>query len=592
MLYRRSFITAGPPALLGLGTSAAALPSFSRKHGHEAELTGYSAFLADCLEALTRMCRALAVTQVHEKTSRDHGALVCPETDPHVHPLHTRAGEAVHPFAVAWSKTGKESFRQAALLLGDWLVRQQNPDGSWHETPEAWKGTTVDQCLSLCEAYRILGPAMSSSREQSWRVSIGKAAEWIAGGAGWSPAFSWSSPLVPTNYLPTAASALVMASRILDQERADWCEAAGSLVHETLHGPMRGVNPDGLVAGEMPWAVDMGYNYDQTLGYLALYSVLTDNDDLLDRVARLFENHVYFVYPDGSVDDSWGSRCYKWTAYGSKTAPGSQFLCALLANKDGCAITAGSKNLGYLRGCMREGRVGYGPHCWKHDLGFQPCNYPTFARATNLALALEYGPRPGRTRPRVLPAQKKWWYQQYPSINVAVVRTDRIMATVSAYRPPLSCVAAAVPQLSCPPRGGVITNLWAEGIGQVQSSSTSVYKREEPMHMPREHDPSPLTPRIEAAVNHVTYSSLFDFGGPLEVEKKDDHIKVSYSGRLRTRITSASTGISYKIVHIFSADRLKKSVTLQNPLKVPVTIVEPIVKGFPSSLSSDGKRRQ
>jgi hypothetical protein len=238
---------------------------------------------------------------------------------------------------------------------------------------------------------------------------------------------------------------------------------------------------------------------------------------------------------------------------------------------------------------MKKGWVGYGPHSWKKDPDFRPCNYPTFARATNLSLALTYGHGPVSNTPaaRPLPSHKKWWYEHCPEINVAVVRTDKLMATVSAYKPPLSGLAAAVPQLSYPPRGGVITNLWAEDIGFIQTSSTSVYKREEPMHMPLDHSTAPLTPRIEAEIKGVLFSSLYDNGGPLELKRQEDHIRVTYKGTLQSRTLSVPAGVRYTIVHCFYADRVTKTVIISNPFRHALRIVEPLVKGFPSSLSHD-----
>jgi len=48
------------------------------------------------------------------------------------------------------------------------------------------------------------------------------------------------------------------------------------------------------------------------------------------------------------------------------------------------------RNLNYLRGMIRDGIVGYGPHYW---LIFDepPCIYSTFVRAKNLAMALRFG---------------------------------------------------------------------------------------------------------------------------------------------------------------------------------------------------------
>ena len=80
---------------------------------------------------------------------------------------------------------------------------------------------------------------------------------------------------------------------------------------------------------------------------------------------------------------------------------------------------------------MQDGWISYGPHAKNHETSSPSCNYSTFARAQSLALAIQYGTKAKIKEPQ--PLQKQNWYRFFPDIKVAVIRTDKIMATVSAY---------------------------------------------------------------------------------------------------------------------------------------------------------------
>ena len=69
--------------------------------------------------------------QIQDSSDADAGAIRCHACGV----LHTRAAEAVYPFAVVGGRTGEPRYRRSAVALGNWLIRQQLPDGSWKETP-------------------------------------------------------------------------------------------------------------------------------------------------------------------------------------------------------------------------------------------------------------------------------------------------------------------------------------------------------------------------------------------------------------------------------------------------------------------------
>jgi hypothetical protein len=165
------------------------------------------------------------------------------------------------------------------------------------------------------------------------------------------------------------------------------------------------------------------------------------------------------------------------------------------------------------------------------------------------------------------------WYRFFPDIKVAIIRTDKIMATVSAYgeigRYPRESVC----------RGGSVSNLWYEGFGKngfMQSSSASSYKRIEPMHMPNENNLLPLTPRIEFNFESSYYSNVFEANANMSVVKEVDNIRVTTTGNMQN-INGNKSKVNYSLTNRFYDSYLTKEITVEGNSQA-FRIIEPIVK--------------
>ena len=529
---------------------------------------------------LLSLCDALLPTQLNEATGSNYGALVCPSVNPDNHPLHSRAAEAVYPLAIAWKLTGQTKYRDAAIKLGNWLITIQETSGKktggWSEIwpdPEqkGWFGTTTDQLISMAGAFPILKPFLSAAEIEKWNSSMKKATEFVMQN------FPVKSNI---NYNATGAATLLFAWQTLENPKQSWLIKADSLMNTYT---LKFIDRQNLLTGE-GMGVDEGYNMAQSIGYIALYAILKNDLRIKQIAADLLKEHYLFVYPNGSVDNSWGTRSFKWNyESGTKTAPGVYFSFALLADMDPKFNAAGLKCLEYLsKECMHDGWISYGPHAANHTSSSPPCNYSTFARAQSIALAIEYGAKP--TTKATFPAQETNWFKFFPDIKVAVIRTEKLMATVSAYGEIRRYPRASV----C--RGGSISNLWYEGFGEngyLQSSSTASYQRIEAMHMPIEKELLPLTPRIEFTADTAYYSNIFEDAVTMSTNREADNIKVSASGEMKT-INGTKSKVNYRLTHRFYADYLTKEITVSGESQ-SFRIVEPIVKdpGTIFSLKND-----
>jgi len=518
---------------------------------------------------LLSLCDALLPTQINNPSDPNFGALLCPSTNPDVHPLHSRSAEAIYPFAIAFKLTGKIQYRDAAIKLGNWLITIQETSGKksggWSENwPDpalkGWYGTTTDQLISMAGAYPILKPYLNASEIKKWNNTMTNAADFIVAN------FPMGGNI---NYSATGAATLLFTHNVADNPEQSWLIKADSLMNINT---LKFIDAQNFLTGEGN-GVDEGYNMAQSIGYIALYGILKKDEHIKQIAADLLKTHYLFVYPNGSVDNSWGTRSFKWSyESGTKTAPGVYFSFALLADMNPEFGAAGLKCLEYLNThCMHDGWIIYGPHALNHPTSSPPCNYSTFARAQSIALAIEYG-----TLNKVLgsfPAQKKNWFKFFPDLKVAMIRTDKMMATVSAYgqidRYPRESVC----------RGGSITNLWYEGFGEngfLQSSSSSAYKRIEALHMPVEKDLLPLTSRIEFSNNGSYYSNLFEDSASINVSKDKNNTKVSITGKMKT-ITGAKSKTNYNLTNRFYDSYLTKEYKVGGEIQ-QYRIIEPIVK--------------
>lgn len=513
---------------------------------------------------LLELAAPLLHLQVAEKTHPDCGAIACKHCDV----LHTRASEAVYPLAVAYQLTKDRKYRNAAISTAAWLIRQQQPDGSWKETPEEWTGTTTDQLLMLMLAREELADELDRQDQESWDEAIRKAADYL---------FRVMSPeFASINYVATTTATLAKAAELTGDSR--YRERARELARRTVSK----MDEKGFINGEggrgirYKLGIDLGYEMEMSLWGLGLYARITGDTLVNNRVRNALQTHLSFVYPDGSLDNSWGIRSNKWTLYGGATSDGCQVLFSLYSAEDKRYAAASYRNLEFLKkNRVPGGLIGYGPH---HARVFSapPCIYPTFTKAKNLALA--YRLETAATRLAApLPADSTGWLLYHDNLDVVQVRTGHFMATLTGYRYK-DQRGGSRSKYMFRPNGGTVSYLWAEGYGALQASSVTEYSRPEPMSFPEAPGVKCLTPRISYTDSLGYFTNLFEFDARLEVVKKDRvPFEVKAVGELKNR-DWINGGVGYAISYTFADTYIEKRITLTYHDSFPVvTITEPIV---------------
>lgn len=495
-----------------------------------------------------------------DKNSPDYGGIYCP----HCKLYHTRAAEIVYPFAFEYHKTENKVYLNAAINAGNWLIRQQQDDGSWLETPEEWTGTTTDQVLMMSLSYPILKPYLSNKEKELWLQSIEEAGDYLA--RVMSPEFA------SINYCATTAASLMVVNEVVSKKL--YVDKARELAYKVVAK----MDQDYFLTGEggrvfgVKYGIDLGYNLEMSLWGLALFARLAKDDALMQIVEKSLARHLFFIYPDGSMDASWGIRSNKWTCFGSGTSDGCQVLFSLFMDKNDQYRTAAIRNIQFLRTCMKDGFVGFGP-LYYDMYDFLPCIYPTFTKAKNMAMAVAFAKADvGKVKP--LPTDEKGMHY-FPTLNLTLARTVQWCTTISGYT--YKDPGGDRTKYMHRPGGGTVTNLWLSGHGYFQASSQTIYKRWEPMSFPEIPDPLPLTPRIEFCSDLGYFTNLYEFDTIMTNSGREGAYVVSSFGELKNS-KQQEGGIAYRLDHIVSDNSVGKEIELiYHDARSPVRILEPII---------------
>ncbi len=512
-----------------------------------------------CENLLETWCRSLLRLQIRGTGDpRLDGAILCPACGR----IHGRCGEAAYPFLKMASLRGGEPWLAAARMAFQWSERNLlQPDGSlFNDLDVDWKGTTVFYAIQLADCLIFHGDLLEEGERRHWKERL----EEIAGFLYGFEELKENN----VNYPIANALALFLCGKVL--EKPEYAKKAGELA--ALAGER--FTENGLLFGEgipheqrsrrgcLP--VDLGYNMEETLPSLALYGRLSG-----DRQAEaLAENglaaHLEFMTDDGGINNSFGTRCYKWTYWGSRTSDGCLLGLLLYGAKRPEFVRAARTNGKLLAACTHEGLLFGGPDY--EAAGQPPCVHHTFTHAKVLAeildrdlqVLLEKEEPEAVKEPedaKELAGEVSGGIRFYPEIASWSIRRPGWYGFVTAY----DWESLRGGHVS----GGTLSFLWSAGAGAVLCSGMGAYFREEPANMqvfrsaagahPGVREES-LSLRIEARRGGVCYSSVYE--DQAECVCREDRIFVK--GHLKDADhREPEGGIPYGLEYIFEDNRIR-----------------------------------
>lgn len=496
-----------------------------------------------CEELLRSWCGGLLNLQLGDRREPGlRGGLLCPACGL----IHGRCFDAIYPFLYLADKD--ERYREGAELLFCWAENNvSRSDGSFvNDINSHWKGTTVFSVIQLVEALSFHGHVLSRETYERWKKRVEKAADFLEGFREFE--------VCNVNYRIACSLAMELCADFFGKERyrvrgRELAELARAQLTEDgiLAGegrPVDGLSPRGCRP------VDIGYNLEESLPAFLQYGIKTGNAPLTHKLIEAWRRHLLFMLEDGGMDNSFGTRNYKWTYWGSRTSDGCALGCLLGARWEPDLGTAAFKNLSLLERCTFDGLLYGGPHM--RGKGEPPCVHHTFTHAKVLAGILD---------------QRLWPYLRDGSLPRSrlekpehVKETDTLVIPGEGYTATVTACDWEYPGLpGGHPGGGTLSLLWHRRAGLILCAGMSSYSLKEPWNMtlPRYENHRCVTSRLELEENGEIYSSLFDHTCEMRWEQGQGVTRVNVQGHLTDMAKRQKEQGGYRISYTFEPGRVR-----------------------------------
>jgi len=498
-------------------------------------------------ELLKSWCDAMLDLQIKEgEYGRIKGGIMCPACMR----IHGRSADAMLPMLTMYKLTKDKKYLESAKMLFDWSENMVRPDGSYNnDTNSSWNGITVFAMIQLGECLSNYKDIIEEESYQKWYDRFLISAEYIRDNI---EAIGGN-----INYPVTASHAMAIAHELTHDEsfaKKAKVLADFSVDHITEEALLYGeghnweeVTPKGCRP------VDMGYNVEESIPALISYADIMKDEEVMAAAVRTAKKHMEFIMPDGGLDNSFGSRSYKWSYWGSRTSDGCQAGFVRLAKQDTDFSEVIYRNTKLLLECTHNGLLYGGP--MYYEAKEPPCIHHTICHAKALACLVEHEvyPEGGNS----LPIERMDGVVKYPSVSTYKIVKNDWYATITDY----DCVYIPGGH----PTGGSISLLWNKQFGPVMAGTMEHYRQVEPnnLQMPRYQFDINTTPRIEKRIGKEVYTSSMDLTAFLTVKDKGEAgIKARAVGQLRD-ISQQNVG-GYELRYKVGDDFKIKGFTLSD----------------------------
>jgi len=524
----------------------------------------------------------LRTHQVHGlRSPGDNGGFLCPACAL----VHGRAGDAVYPLLAVARHSAGDDLVAAARAAFDWCeAHTSRADGSWINDPALsdWRGITVFRAVALAEALHHHGDLLDRPTRARWKDRLARAMAFLDG--------FMTFEVGNINYPVTTAYASAIAARVLESSALDARGrrfAHGALDYFTDQGLLFGEgHPQRAKTGKGCLPVDLGYNVEESLPALALYARLTGDAEVADAVHRSLDAHLMFMLPDGAWDNSWGSRNYKWTWWGSRTSDGCQSAYALFADRDPRFAEAARRNLALMARTTSGGLLAGGPDYGR--AGYASCLHHSLTHAKALATVIDAGLAEAiaRAPAAALPCDTPAGLRSWPEIDTHQVTVGDWCATVTGYD------FDYLPDGGGHATGGALSLLHHKRLGPLIAAGMNAYKVVEPgnQQLPRDTAHRPNAPRIET-VGERPLTSVADPSARLAARQADGAVIVEAAGILRHATGSAEArgapafAISYRV----SAAEVTIRAHLTGTVPQGARLIVPIICGRDERIAASAR---
>ena len=521
---------------------------------------------------LTTWSKALVGLQVSRPDRPElDGGVLCPSCAA----FHGRTMDAVWPLCWLWRRTGDEGYLTAAKRLLRWSrLNLERPDGAYLNDPNmGWRGTTIFAQTALGRVLDRWGGELDAATREEWLGMFRRQTAWCR---------RWMDDpdlVVNVNYRAGYALAMELAYRVLKDGD---CRASGDAQAKRVLGC---IAADGLLFGEAKpleyvsprglRGVDIGYNVEETLPALLEWAELRGDDEALGKFLDCAETHLWFILPDGGVDNSFGSRAYKWSYWGSRTSDGILPMLSILVRHGRTnAVTAFNRTLGlYSRCTTATGLLSGGLNYAEAD---EPtCVHHSFCHLKTLPQAIESNvPACGGTP---LPADGAFGLKRFPTAGVALAGVGPWRASFSEND------VYFVDDNGKSTGGGSMTLLYHRALGPVFAASMpawSVIERMSMQEQTKDDVTRCLTPRLESG----SCMSVYDDRVRFEVSGDAGGVRTRVRGCLTDRQDRPMEKGTFGLSWTLDAERVSVEATTQSA----ATLVLPVLADGSSRVELQG----
>ena len=432
-----------------------------------------------------------------------NGGILCPAC----HTMHGRIADAAYPLTLLTSLTGEEKYAEAAKKFVVWS--EENcvmPDGGYrNDAANGWEGVTAFSCIGYEKCLIYCRAALDDDFENILTSAVKRQLSMLDG------LMEKLKPVV--NYRAGTSLAYALGYRLFGNERylrisEKWEKSCREFVTES--GLLRGEGtPCSYVSPRSFVPVDIAYNAEETLPSLICACREVGDSESLAFWIKCAETHAEFMLPDGAWDGGFGSRRYKWSYYGSRTADGIQ-TARCTGSESPILAEASHRNALLIESLIHRGLVTGG--AMFREAGEPTCLHHTFCRMKSFADVLTSG---DFSSPAALPSDGFCGEKRYPEIGV--YRVGRGNMRVSLACNDVEYAGDCV--------GNSLALAWHKRIGAVFSATMPDYRLIEPqnMQLSRKHDLRQSgTLRLETTVGGTPLDSVRDKNARLFLKSSDE----------------------------------------------------------------------
>ncbi len=413
--------------------------------------------------------------------------------------IHGRCIDAIYALAVAYDYFHDEKYLDALRGLLNYSKNLLCDDGGlYNDLQTDWRYTTVFQEIDIIETLNSYEKTLPLDVVEILKHRAQIHASWLYENLD-------ENCGAVINYPANNALALYLAGRYLHKD--EYIAKAHHLADYVFHH----ISKSNLLYGEAKphdlrtkrgcYAIDLGYNLEETLPALARYASLANNKDMLDKLYDMALSHIDFILPDGAIDNSFGCRNYKWTYYGSRTCDGLIPLCFIFGKRNPIFYEVAYRNTKLIKECTFKGALYGGPMYQKH--GELPCIHQTFEHINSLAYAMTHLSEIKEDSDVDLPSDKPF-NKYYPEMDSYRISQENYLADITCY----DCNIPYSGHAS----GGTLTMLYSRKLGPIIMGSVTEYQLTEATNMQvplniAEH--RSLLPRFEMKIDKTVYASSY-----------------------------------------------------------------------------------